>query len=276
VKRSVADRPRGVGLLPVSIAASSKSRAAISCKTTIIGLLLSLAINDFCKNPGRFDKVTALIRRKHFTACLLAMIAVSLIAVATPSAAAKLYKWIDENGEVRYSDRLPAQQSGKKHQELNSQGVVLSTQEEAKSPEELAVEAEAQQKKEAEEREAARIKAMQDQQDRVLLLTYSSIEEIEHARASRIEVIESVIRLIRSNIETTQQKLDGLNKSANRNYLSQGLEIPGGLAQKIEFLERKIANRSAQLEAKLVDKEKINQKYDADLTRYRQLKSASN
>jgi hypothetical protein len=38
--------------------------------------------------------------------------------------AAALYKWIDEDGQIRYSDRLPAAQVKKKHQQLNSQGVV--------------------------------------------------------------------------------------------------------------------------------------------------------
>jgi hypothetical protein len=220
--------------------------------------------------------VTARIPDKNTIARPLAMLAVLLIAFAMPASAAKLYKWVDENGEVRYSDRLPPQQSGKKHQQLNSQGVVLSTQEKAKSTEELAAEAEAKRKKEAEEAEAARLKAIQDQKDRVLLLTYSSEEEIQHAREDRIAVIDSVIRLIQNSVETTREKLERLNKSAERNYLSKNLEVPGGLAQKIEFLERKIANRNAQLEAKLSDKAKINEKYDADLQRFQQLTSASN
>jgi len=221
-------------------------------------------------------KVTAFIPRNNTTVRLLAMLTVLLVAFAMPASAGKLYKWVDENGEVRYSDRLPPQQSGKQHQQLNSQGVVLSTQEKAKSSDELAAEAEAKRKIEADEAEAARLKAIQDQQDRVLLLTYTSADEIMHAREDRIAVIDSVIGLIQNSVETTQEKLDRLNKSAERNYLSKNLEVPGGLAQKIEFLERKIANRNAQLEAKLSDKAKINEKYEADLLRFQELKSASN
>jgi hypothetical protein len=221
-------------------------------------------------------KVTAFIYRNNTTVRPLAMLAVLLVAFAMPATAGKLYKWVDENGEVRYSDRLPPQQSSRKHQQLNSQGVVLSTQEQAKSAEELAAEAEAKRRKEAEEAEAARLKAIQDQKDRVLLLTYTSVDEIEHARDDRISVIDSVIGLIENSVAATQEKLDGLNQSADRNYRSKNLEVPGGLAQKIEFLERKIANRNAQLEAKLSDKAKINEKYDADLQRFQELKSAGN
>lgn len=204
------------------------------------------------------------------------LLATLLCALAMPASAGKLYKWIDEDGKVRYSDRLPPQQTAREHQQLNSQGMVLTTKEAAKSPEELAAEAEAKRKLEAERKEAARLKAIRDQQDRVLIMTYASEAEIEHARENRIEVVDSVIRLIETSIEATQQKLDGTNKSAKRNYTDKGRDIPGGVAQKIEHLERKIEIRNEQLQAKIVEKEKIRKKYDLDLERYRLLKSASN
>ena len=190
--------------------------------------------------------------------------------------AGALYKWVDENGAVRYSDQLPPKQSQKGHQQLNSQGVVLTTKEAARSPEEVAIEAEAQRTLEKQQREEARLKTIQDQQDRVLLLTFSSEEEIEHARENRIEVIDSVIRLIQNSIEGTQSQLDKLNNSAQVGYIAKGKEVPGGLAQKIEHFQRKIENRSAQLEAREEEKDKISAKYDLDLERFRLLRSASN
>lgn len=203
-------------------------------------------------------------------------LAAMLCCLAMPASAAKLYKWVDENGAVRYSDHLPAQQPSTGHQQLNSQGVVLSTSDAPKTPEELAAEAEAKKKLEEAEREAARLKEIQQKEDRVLLLTFGSEAEIEHARDNRMEVIDSVIRLIQGSIHSTQKKLDDLQNIANRNYVSQGKEIPGGLAQKIEHFQRKIENRNAQLQEKSLEKEKIREKYELDLQRYRVLNSASN
>ena len=131
-------------------------------------------------------------------------------------------------------------------------------------------------KAEQEKAEQARLKAIQDKQDQVLLLTFSSEEEIEHARDNRMQVIDSVIGLIESSIATTRTKLDPLKKNADGNYISQGKEVPGGLAQKIEHFERKIEIRNAQLQAKVEEKEKIRQKYELDLDRFRNLRSASN
>jgi hypothetical protein len=204
------------------------------------------------------------------------LLAIALCVFSTQASAATLYKWIDADGKVQYSDRLPADQSDRQHQQLNSQGVVLTTKEAAKTPEEVAEEAEVNRKLEEEQREEARLKEIQDQKDRVLLLTFGSEEEIEHARENRIQVIDSVIGLIEASIAKTQEKLEGLKRSAERNYTDKGQEIPGGHAQKIEHFERKIEIRNEQLAAKQEEKQKIRQKYEFDLERFRTLKSASN
>jgi hypothetical protein len=199
-----------------------------------------------------------------------------LCAFNTQSMAGALYKWVDENGAVRYSDQLPPKQTAKGHQQLNSQGVVLTTKEAAKTTEETAIEAEALRKLEKQQGEEARLKAIQDQHDRVLLLTFSSGEEIEHARENRIEGLDSVIRLIRNSLEGTQSQLDKLTNLAHGSYTSKGKEVPGGLAQKIEHFQRKIESRSAQLDSKEEEKAKIGEKYNQDLARFQLLRSASN
>lgn len=192
-------------------------------------------------------------------------------ALASPAGAAKLYKWVDENGDIRYSDQIPPNQVKHGHSELNPQGVVLSTQEKAKTEAELAAEAKARREAEARAAEEARLKRIQDHKDQVLLMTFSSEEELELARMDRVEVLESVIQLIHNSIETTQEKLGELQQTAESTYLSQGKEVPGGLAQKIEHFERKIETRNRQLEQKMAEKAKINEKFQLDLARYRQL-----
>ena len=205
---------------------------------------------------------------------------VGLSGYSSEVAAAKLYKWVDEDGQIHYGSRLPANQSKNEHHQLNKQGVVVSTTKAAKTEDEISAAAEAERKEEerrAQEAERlaeeARLKSIQDQKDRVLLMTFSSEEEITLARENRIDVIDSVIELINNNIGSTEKKLEELQKTADQLYTSQGVEIPGGMAQRIEHLERKIANRQAQLAQKEAEKSKINEKYDVDLERYRELKS---
>jgi hypothetical protein len=204
------------------------------------------------------------------------LLALTLFAFSKQTGAGALYKWIDENGQIRYSDRLPPNQVKKKHQQLNSQGVVLSTKEAAKSDEELAAEAEARRKLEEQEAKEAKLKEAQYKKDQVLLLTFSSEEELGLARADRLDVLDSVVKLINKSIAGTEQQLQQLQTSADEVYLSQGKEVPGGLAQKIEHFTGKLESRYAQLELKMAEKDKINEQYALDLARYRELTTEKN
>jgi hypothetical protein len=84
-----------------------------------------------------------------------------------------------------------------------------------------------------------------------------------------------VIRLITKSITSTQETLAELETSADQNYTSKGKEIPGGLAQKIEHFSRKIESRTDQLLLKVEEKDRINQQFELDLARFRELKSQS-
>ena len=104
-------------------------------------------------------------------------------------------------------------------------------------------------------------------------MTFSSEKELELARNDRIEVIDSVIRLINKSITSTQETLSGLQANAENIYTSKGKEIPGGLAQKIEHFTRKIESRTDQLILKIEEKDRINEQFQLDLARYRELKA---
>lgn len=227
---------------------------------------------------GRNNVVRIEGKKLHFRLILLPvmLLALTLSAFSKLATAGALYKWIDENGQIRYSDRLPPSQVKKKHQQLNSQGVILTTKEAAKTDEELAAEAEAARKLEEENARQAKLKEAQDKKDQVLLLTFSSEEELGIARDNRLDVLDSVIQLINKSINATQQQLDELQGNADALYLSKGKEVPGGLAQKIEHFTRKLENRNAQLASKLAEQKKINQQYEKDVARFRELKAETN
>ena len=201
------------------------------------------------------------------------IVTAALYVAAGSATAAPLYKWVDEDGQIRYSDRLPPNQVRKEHQQLNSQGVVVTTKEAAKSEEEIAAEAEARRQQELQAAEQARLDELQHKKDQVLLLTFSSENELTLARDDRLEVLDSVIRLITSSIEKTQTQLSELEATAEEIYTSKDKEVPGGLAQKIEHFSRKIESRTDQLLLKIEEKNRINQQYELDLARYRELKA---
>lgn len=204
-----------------------------------------------------------------------------LLLCYQPAVFAELYKWVDEEGVIRYSDHLPVQEAKKRHQKLSPDGRVVDTTEAAIPPEQLARER-AEKKRLAEEarlnaENAARQKAIKDHHDNVLLMTFSNEAEIIEAQNERVDVIDSVIRLLRKNIRNEQAKLEKLEKRAEINYIDKDIEVPGGLAQNIEYFAEKILGIQQQLGLKLDERERVKEQYAEDLIRYRILtgKSAS-
>lgn len=196
-----------------------------------------------------------------------------LLGICTTASAAKLYKWVDENGEIRYSDRMPASQAKREHQTLSPQGLVVTTKKAARTEEEINALKDAENALQAKQEAEKREKEAQGKLDRVLLLTFSSEKELSRARDDRIEVLDSVIRLIYKSIASTQDRLSRLEADAKQRYTSQGREVPGGLAQNIEESIRKIDNREKQLQLKLEEKYKIQGQFEIDIARFRLLHS---
>ena len=194
-----------------------------------------------------------------------------LFGLASTANAGGFYKWVDENGEVRYTDRMPQSAASKQSQTLNDQGVVISTKEAAKTAEEQAAFEKIESERKAKlDREKGQIEE-QRKKDRALLLTFSSERELERAKEERMEVLDSVIRLIYKSMAGTSEKLDRFESLADDNYIAKGLPVPGGLAQNIEVLTRKNFIREKQLRNRLGEKNMIETQYEIDLARWRTL-----
>ncbi len=207
--------------------------------------------------------------RAPFPLMALAMVLLGLSAGAD---AARLYKWVDDDGNIFYSDRIPPKQVRKASETLNAQGIVVSRTEAAKTEEELAIARKIQEELEAKLAAEKSAKEKQFAKDQVLLLTFSSEQEMDLVQDNRLDVLDSVIELIKKSIIATEEKLVSLGNIAERQYISKGQEIPGGLAQNIEFFTRKKSMRNQQLKLKEAEKKKINRQYKIDLARYRFLK----
>ena len=184
---------------------------------------------------------------------------------------ANLYKWIDENGVVRYGDRLPASEAKKRHQTLNSQGMVIETIEAEKTPEEYAAIKKAEKDRKAREQAEARERDLKSRKDRTLLNTYGSVDELELIKDRRMERVDLVIQLLYKSMHITMKKIEKLETKAATEYLAKGSEVPDGLVQNIEMLARGNFNREKRLRYRIIEKNRILAQYEKDLVRYRKL-----
>ncbi len=83
---------------------------------------------------------------------------------------ATMYKWVDDDGQIHFGDKIPPKYMVNAHDELNQSGVVIKHNEAAKTAEEKA-----EAKRLAGERKKSELeKKKKKQRDRVLLDTYTT------------------------------------------------------------------------------------------------------
>jgi len=168
---------------------------------------------------------------------ILAIATIGMLSSFTVQA--KMYKWVDEDGQTHFGDRIPVQYQKKQHQELNERGVTMKTREAMKTPEELA---EAR-RLEKERKRVLQEEKKQKQRDRVLLDTYTTERDLVVARDSRLDAIDSQIHLAESIILDSNSKIETLEKKVTQ-IKASNREVPPDLFHRIENQKQQVEVQS--------------------------------
>ncbi len=167
----------------------------------------------------------------------LVLLTVSAVLVCGSfSAQAKMYKWVDENGQMHFGDSIPTEYQRKAHEELNAAGIVMKR----KGPEKTA-----EQKREEKRLEKKREKMLQaekikQQRDRVLLDTYTTERDLVVARDSRLDAVGSQINLAETIVSDSNKKIQSLEKQVTA-IKASNREVPVDLYKQIESHQQQIA-----------------------------------
>ncbi len=189
------------------------------------------------------------------------------LALAQP-ALARLYRWVDEEGKVHYSDRLPPAAVKNPHAQLDDRGLVIEKQGRAKTPEEIAREEELKRLREEQKRQLEEQKA----RDKVLLNTFRSEDDIILARDGKLATYDAQIRIAYTNIERLKAWLETQKKKAAA-LERKGRKVPQKLLREIENTRIQIKANYESILRQERAKELLRKKYAADLKRFRELKA---
>ena len=194
--------------------------------------------------------------------------AVLLGGVIVDSHAGKrLYRWVDEEGKVFYSDKVPPSESKQERSILNEQGRKVDTLERAKTQEEY-LEAKRQAKLDEERR---KLEAEQLAYDRMLLKTYHTEEGLFHRRDSDLLTIDNLIHIAQSTNDSQTNELQELQHTA-ADHERTGRTVPGYLLQKITATNEKIHYSQQYIVERKKERQLVLTKFDQDLKRYRELR----
>lgn len=184
----------------------------------------------------------------------------------------QLYRWVDDDGNVFYSDRVPPEYSKLGHYVLNSQGVEVGIVEGEKTAEEIA--------------ELARLAAIEEEQrkvreasllrDRVLLSTYLTVTEIEELRDRRVELRADQIRVTEIYLGNLRQKLMKLQRDAQHyapyNPNKSAPPIDEKLARELADTLDSILRYDQNLNTSRSEQLQLVVKFESDIDRFRELK----
>lgn len=195
---------------------------------------------------------------------LIFTLAASLLA--TP-VIAKLYRWVDADGKVHYTDKLPPSQVNKARTELNKRGIQVKQIGRAKTAEELAQEKELKRLR----KEREKIIEKQKADDRVLLRTFRSEDDIIMAQDGKLAAIDVMIQIAISNIKQVKAQLLNMQNSA-ASWERQGKKPSKKLLGEIASSRQHLKDSYATIINREKDKEKIRHKAQQDLKRFLELK----
>jgi hypothetical protein len=179
--------------------------------------------------------------------------------------AAKLYKWVDNNGTTHYGETIPPEYADKDRVELNNEGRVIKSDVVTTPERRLA-------KKQEEEkaREDAKAALEQQRRDKMLINTYSNVSEIDLARTRSLQQVDARINMLDSYVESANEKLLALQAEAD-NDTKANKPIPDSLQEDLQDAQARLAKLQQDLEKPNADKAAMEARFAADRARYIEL-----
>jgi hypothetical protein len=196
--------------------------------------------------------------KRSALAILAALVVTSLAAGPATAQDKKVYRWVDEDGNVHYTESLPPEHRDRGHDLLNERGIVLDEDQKLTPQKELEEKTEEQVKaQEANElpRDSSglpRPKPLyteaekQQRMDNFLMLRYESEQEIIEAMNVEIKQLNYDRRLLETSRQSTSEAYRGqIRQAAERQRAGQ--EVSADVDREISDLQDKLTENLVAL-----------------------------
>lgn len=191
------------------------------------------------------------------------MLLIPLLLNGVDGYAKKMYRWVDEEGRVFFSDQVPPDQVQHKRETLNDKARVLDVVEKAKTPEELA-----QQKRlEVLRKEQEKVIAKQAADDKVLLATYRSIDDLVRAMENKFALMDGEKKMLEGNIDRYETQLSQQQLQA-ANHERNGQKVPEKLLAEIRSTREQIVLSSQEVTRYEIKRQEVEKNFRADIARF--------
>lgn len=191
-----------------------------------------------------------------------------LLAMTTTAHAGGLYKWVDEKGQVQFSDKPPPPQNLQKGslEQLSKRGIVVKKIDPLLTPEQQAAEAK---KKELETQEAE-----QRRRDNALMKSYTKPEEVDLLRDRALEVLDGEIKSFTLQRKTADTHLARVNERI-ASFEQRKKPVPPDLLEEKQRGIEEVQRIDSYLKSKELEKVAIRTKATEDKKRLIELKGSN-
>jgi len=194
------------------------------------------------------------------------LIASTLLCASSSLDAREIYRYKDASGVSVINDRLPPEVAALGYEVLSDTGVLLRVVPPKKTPEQL----EALDAQESEAERAQRQAEQQRKADELLLIRYSSIDDIKAARERSLQALQIRANILRSNLRSMAQQLGNYQAEAaaierlGQTLDQERIDAIQNLRDRIETSQLALSDREQEVE-------EVTQAYQADIDRFQHL-----
>lgn len=192
---------------------------------------------------------------------------IGLILLGHAFQAYAVIKCKDKDGNWHFGDTLPPECAQEGYQELNDRGMVIEETKAAKTDAEIAEE----KKQAAIDAEKQKEEDEQARQDKILLDTYTNVDDINMVRDDKLTALETSISLAEKRNEKLQSDMDKLIAQAAAAE-REGKSPPETLENDIQKLKRQINNNNDFISQKRNEQETVKTEAENNIARFKELK----
>ena len=199
---------------------------------------------------------------------IAAILIAGIVSLSVTSLAADTYRWKDKDGNTHYGAVVPAEYADQPYDIINKAGVVIEHIEDTSIPLEVIAAKKIQKEREP----LISVEQRRIQSDRLLVIRYSSEEEIQQAQNLEVAQLGHDIKLVNQSYDSTT--------AAIRSQISQaadsqraGQQVTAEQQEKIDQLYVRLIKDENRRSVMHKRELRIRSRYQADLKRYRHLTS---
>jgi len=179
-----------------------------------------------------------------------------------------MFRWVDANGKVHYSDKLPPKFAQNGHTKLNKNGTTKEKVASASARKMKLLELKKEKERRKSLMEAKKLEDIQEMHDTQLLSMFSNLEELDMVYKNKIELSNDSIKVLKARHKKLSDKLE---KVEARHERMVNPADKRKLGMKIEDMLDNLHIYQQAITENLIERGKLEDRYEKDHARFREL-----